>query len=111
MIGLMEGLRENLNWFPKCQGYLREHQPPTLIVWGSQDGYMPEGAAQAYLRDLPHAELHILDGGHCHHPSARLTHSVVTAVMIIWCRGFGSDSESSFSVGSSCKLAMHWQPA
>jgi pimeloyl-ACP methyl ester carboxylesterase len=64
MIGLMEGLRENLNWFPKYQAYLREHQPPTLIVWGIQDGYMPEGAARAYLRDLPHAELHILDGGH-----------------------------------------------
>ncbi len=37
---------------------------PTLIVWGPQDGYMPEGAARAYLRDLPDAELHLLDGGH-----------------------------------------------
>lgn len=64
MIGLMEGLRENLNWFPRYQTYLREHQPPTLIVWGPQDGYMPEGAARAYLRDLPNAELHLLDGGH-----------------------------------------------
>ena len=27
-------------------------------------GYMPEGAARAYLRDLPDAELHLLDGGH-----------------------------------------------
>jgi surfactin synthase thioesterase subunit len=25
---------------------------------------MPEGAARAYLRDLPDAELHLLDGGH-----------------------------------------------
>jgi pimeloyl-ACP methyl ester carboxylesterase len=64
MIGLMEDLRENLNWFPRYQAYLREHRPPTLIVWGPQDGYMPEGAAQAYLRDLPDAELHLLDGGH-----------------------------------------------
>jgi pimeloyl-ACP methyl ester carboxylesterase len=64
MVGLMEGLQENLEWFPKYQAYLREHQPPTLIVWGIQDGYMPEGAARAYLRDLPHAELHTLDGGH-----------------------------------------------
>jgi pimeloyl-ACP methyl ester carboxylesterase len=31
---------------------------------GAQDGYMPEGAARAYLRDLPVAELHLLDGGH-----------------------------------------------
>ena len=64
MVRLMEGLRANLAWFPKYQAYLREHQPPTLIVWGPQDGYMPVGAARAYLRDLPNAELHLLDGGH-----------------------------------------------
>ncbi len=63
-VGLMEGLRENLGWFPRYQAYLRDHRPPTLIVWGPQDGYMPEGAARAYLRDLPDAELHLLDGGH-----------------------------------------------
>jgi pimeloyl-ACP methyl ester carboxylesterase len=49
---------------PKYQAYLREHRPPTLIIWGPQDGYMPEGSARAYLRDLPAAELHLLDGGH-----------------------------------------------
>lgn len=64
MVGLLEGLRENLDWFPRYQAYLRQHQPPTLIVWGPQDGYMPEGAARAYLRDLPDAELHLLDAGH-----------------------------------------------
>jgi pimeloyl-ACP methyl ester carboxylesterase len=64
MIGLLEGLRANLDWFPRYQAYLREHRPPALIVWGPQDGYMPEGAARAYLRDLPDAELHLLDGGH-----------------------------------------------
>jgi pimeloyl-ACP methyl ester carboxylesterase len=64
MIGLMEGLRDNLDWFPRYQAYLREHRPPTLIAWGPQDGYMPEPSARAYLRDLPDAELHLLDGGH-----------------------------------------------
>lgn len=63
-IDVIAGLRENLNWFPRYQAYLREHQPPTLIVWGPQDGYMPEASARAYLRDLPEAELHLLDGGH-----------------------------------------------
>jgi pimeloyl-ACP methyl ester carboxylesterase len=63
-VGLMEGLRQNLEWMPKAQAYLREHRPPTLIVWGPQDGYMPEKSARAYLRDLPDAELHLLDGGH-----------------------------------------------
>lgn len=64
MVGLMEGLKENLTWFPEYQTYLQQYQPPTLIVWGPQDGYMPEGSAEAYLRDLPEAELHLLRGGH-----------------------------------------------
>jgi pimeloyl-ACP methyl ester carboxylesterase len=61
---IIAGLRENVAWFPRYQPYLREHQPPTLIAWGPHDGYMPEPSARAYLRDLPEAELHLLDGGH-----------------------------------------------
>jgi pimeloyl-ACP methyl ester carboxylesterase len=64
-VRLMEKLEENLDWFPRYQAYLREHRPPTLVVWGPQDGYMPEASAQAYKRDLPDAELHILsEAGH-----------------------------------------------
>lgn len=56
---------DNAAWFPRYQAFLREHRPPTLIVWGPRDGYMPAGAARAYLRDLPNAELHLLeDAGH-----------------------------------------------
>jgi pimeloyl-ACP methyl ester carboxylesterase len=63
-IDVIAGLKENAGWFAHYQRYLRQNQPPTLIVWGPQDGYMPEAAAKAYLRDLPQAELHLLDGGH-----------------------------------------------
>ena len=63
-VGVIRGLKDNLGWFPRYQRYLRDHRPPTLIVWGRNDGFMPEGAARAYLRDLPDAELHLLDGGH-----------------------------------------------
>lgn len=63
-VDLIAGLRENLAWFPRYQAYLRENQSPTLIVWGPQDGYMPEASARTYLRDLPNAELHLLAGGH-----------------------------------------------
>lgn len=61
---LMEGLKQNLEWFPRYQAYLREHQPPALIVWGPNDGYMPEASGRAYLRDIPKAELVLTDGGH-----------------------------------------------
>ncbi|AMA55629.1 alpha/beta fold hydrolase [Bradyrhizobium sp. CCGE-LA001] len=57
-------LKANRQWFPEHRRYLRQHKPPTLIVWGPQDHYMPEASARAYLRDLPDAELHLLDGGH-----------------------------------------------
>jgi pimeloyl-ACP methyl ester carboxylesterase len=63
-VGVIAKLKDNLEWFPRYQAYLREQRPPTLIVWGPRDGFMPEGAARAYLRDLPEAELHLLDGGH-----------------------------------------------
>jgi pimeloyl-ACP methyl ester carboxylesterase len=64
VVRLFEDQATTLRWFPREQAYLREHQPPTLIVWGTRDGYMPEDSARAYLRDLPHAELHLLDAGH-----------------------------------------------
>ncbi|MBY8823472.1 alpha/beta fold hydrolase [Sphingomonas colocasiae] len=63
-VDLIAGLKANREWFPEHRRYLSTHRPPTLIVWGPQDGYMPEISARAYLRDLPDAELHLLDGGH-----------------------------------------------
>ncbi|ANL12821.1 alpha/beta hydrolase family protein (plasmid) [Rhizobium sp. N1341] len=63
-IDQIAGLKENRAWFPEHRKYLRQYRPPTLIVWGPNDHYMPEKSARAYLRDLPEAELHLLDGGH-----------------------------------------------
>ncbi|UXY17210.1 alpha/beta hydrolase [Chitiniphilus purpureus] len=64
-LGLMEKLEANLAWFARYQHYLRERQPPTLILWGPRDGFMPRPAAEAYLRDLPDAQLHLFeDAGH-----------------------------------------------
>ena len=50
--------------YPSWQAYFREHQPPTLIVWGANDEIFPSEGAHPYLRDLPQAELHLLDTGH-----------------------------------------------
>ena len=64
-VRLMEKLEDNLAWFPRYQAYLREHRPPSLIVWGPEDGYMPVESATAYHRDLPDAELHLVEyAGH-----------------------------------------------
>ncbi|TXG92788.1 alpha/beta hydrolase [Rhodococcus rhodnii] len=65
ILELIENQASTLDRFALQQRYLREHTPPTLIVWGPQDGYMPEESARAYLRDLPDALLHLVpDGGH-----------------------------------------------
>jgi len=63
-VRLIADLKENRAWFPQYRAYLGKHRPPTLIAWGPQDHYMPEKSARAYLRDLPDAEFHLLNGGH-----------------------------------------------
>jgi pimeloyl-ACP methyl ester carboxylesterase len=65
MVGFFSEIADSVRRFPQYQAYLRRHQPPTLIVWGSQDGYMPAESARAYLADVPDVELHLFeDGGH-----------------------------------------------
>jgi pimeloyl-ACP methyl ester carboxylesterase len=50
--------------YSSWQAWLREAQPPTLIVWGKNDEIFPASGATPYRRDLPDAELHLLDTGH-----------------------------------------------
>ncbi|WP_035845312.1 alpha/beta fold hydrolase [Kitasatospora azatica] len=54
----------NVESYPRWQEWLRTHRPPALILWGRNDPFFLEPGARAYLRDLPEAELHILDTGH-----------------------------------------------
>ena len=56
--------KNNIALFPKIQGYLKEHQPPALIIWGKYDAYFEIEEAYCYHRDLKDSELHILEGGH-----------------------------------------------
>lgn len=56
--------QSNLRQYDRWQEWLRLHQPSTLIVWGRNDPFFPAPGAEAYLRDLPDAELHLLDTGH-----------------------------------------------
>jgi pimeloyl-ACP methyl ester carboxylesterase len=54
----------NVPLYPKFQAFFRDRKPPTLIVWGKNDKIFPADGATPYLRDLPDAELHLLDTGH-----------------------------------------------
>jgi pimeloyl-ACP methyl ester carboxylesterase len=54
----------NLALYPKWQSYFRNQRPPMLIVWGQNDPFFTVEGDKAYQRDLPNAELHLLDTGH-----------------------------------------------
>ena len=54
----------NVPLYPQFQAFFRAYQPPTLILWGKNDKIFPADGAAPYLRDLPKAELHLLDTGH-----------------------------------------------
>ncbi|MFT5220350.1 MAG: pimeloyl-ACP methyl ester carboxylesterase [Gammaproteobacteria bacterium] len=56
--------QNNLPHYPVWQAYFREHQPPTLIVWGKNDYIFPPSGAYPYQRDLKNLEFHLLDTGH-----------------------------------------------
>jgi pimeloyl-ACP methyl ester carboxylesterase len=63
-LDLFYDYRTNVPLYPKFQAFFRDRQPPTLIVWGKNDKIFPADGAGPYLRDLPNAELHLLDTGH-----------------------------------------------
>jgi len=64
MLSLLYDYRTNPGRYPAWQAYFRKHQPPTLIAWGANDQIFPASGARPYLRDLPKAELHLLESGH-----------------------------------------------
>lgn len=61
---LIYDYQNNLASYPAWQRWLKEHQPPTLVMWGKHDQAFIVPGAMAFQRDLPRAQIHILDGGH-----------------------------------------------
>ena len=61
---LFANYSSNFPRYPEWQAYLREYQPPVLIIWGKNDTIFPGSGALAYQKELPGAELHLFDGGH-----------------------------------------------
>ncbi|WP_176585804.1 alpha/beta fold hydrolase [Priestia megaterium] len=63
-LDLIFDYQNNVKMYPEFQQYLRKHQPPLLAVWGKNDvSFIPEGA-EAFKKDLPDAEIHLVDSGH-----------------------------------------------
>lgn len=63
-LDLLYDYKANLPLYPKWQEAFRKYKPPLLAVWGKNDEIFVPPGAEAYLRDLPEAEIHMLDTGH-----------------------------------------------
>jgi pimeloyl-ACP methyl ester carboxylesterase len=63
-LDLFHDYRNNVALYPKWQAFLRERQPHTIIFWGQDDIFFTREGGEAYLKDLPRAEMHRLEAGH-----------------------------------------------
>lgn len=56
--------RTNVDAYPKWQAWMREKQPRLLVLWGKYDLSFELSEPEAYRRDVPGAQVHVLDAGH-----------------------------------------------
>jgi pimeloyl-ACP methyl ester carboxylesterase len=63
-LALFRDYNDNVTQYPVWHRFLREHRPPTLVTWGKNDPFFTLAGVEALRRDVPDAEVHLLDGGH-----------------------------------------------
>ncbi len=56
--------QNNLKLYQDWQQYLRDNQPPMLLVWGKNDAFFPVPGAEGYKRDVKDIDYNLLDTGH-----------------------------------------------
>ncbi|WP_299434820.1 alpha/beta hydrolase [uncultured Aquimarina sp.] len=61
---LFDNYGTNFEKYEEWQNYLRTYQPPTLVVWGTNDKFFNKHGGEAYAKDLKDVQLHFFDGGH-----------------------------------------------
>jgi pimeloyl-ACP methyl ester carboxylesterase len=61
---LLFDYQTNVAAYPSWQAWLKRNQPPLLVLWGKYDPSFALSEAEAYRRDVPDAEIHVLDAGH-----------------------------------------------
>lgn len=63
-LDLLYNYQSNVELYEHWQEYFRATQPRMLIVWGMNDPFFTVEGAKAYQKDIPEAELHLIDTGH-----------------------------------------------
>jgi pimeloyl-ACP methyl ester carboxylesterase len=56
--------RTNVEEYPRWQAWMREKQPRLLVLWGKYDLSFDPLEPERYRKDVPKAEVHVLDAGH-----------------------------------------------
>lgn len=56
--------RTNVASYPAWQAWMRDTQPPLLVIWGKYESSFDPSEPEAYRRDVPSAHVHVVDGGH-----------------------------------------------
>jgi len=56
--------RTNVDAYPKWQAWMQKTQPKLLVVWGKHDLSFDSGEPERYRKDVPSAEIYVLDAGH-----------------------------------------------
>jgi len=63
-VELFYDYRTNVENYPKWQAWMQKKQPQLLVIWGKYESSFDPSEPESYRRDVPNAEVHIVDGGH-----------------------------------------------
>lgn len=56
--------RTNVDAYPKWQAWMHQKQPRLLVIWGRYDLSFDPGEPERYRKDVPNAQVHVLEAGH-----------------------------------------------
>jgi pimeloyl-ACP methyl ester carboxylesterase len=105
MLDLLYDYRNNVELYPRWHEYLRANRPPALLPWGQNDQFFPPEGARAYLRDLPDAELHLLDTGHF----ATATHAEEIAELVAAFLEMHVSDDGGRSIVAASRAGGEWR--
>ena len=63
-LDLFYDYQNNIKLYPQWQKYLRDNQPPLLVVWGKNDAFFPESGAKGFKKDVDTIDYNIYNTGH-----------------------------------------------
>ena len=63
-LDLFGDYRTNVGLYPRFQQFFRSRRPPTLVLWGQEDPFFTVAGARGFLRDMPNAEVELVDASH-----------------------------------------------